>query len=62
MAPFSNGRREVEAVLRVELGSFGVGHGTLNFAKLERVPAGKNEVVDVLMTVLRLIVAKAGSS
>ena len=48
--------------MRVELGSLGVVHGTLNFAKWERDPAGKNEVVDVLMTVLRLIVAKAGSS
>jgi hypothetical protein len=61
MAPFSDGRGEVEAVLREELGSLGAGHGTLNFAKWERDPAGKNEVVDVLMTGLQLNVAKAGS-
>jgi len=59
MAPFSDCRGEVEAVLGVELGLLGAGHGTLNFAKWERVPASDDDLeADILMTVLQVAVVR----
>jgi hypothetical protein len=63
MAPFSDGRGEVEAVLGVELGLLGAGHGTLNFVTWERFPASDDDLeADILMTVLQVAVVRAGSN
>lgn len=63
MAPFCDGRGEVEAVLRVELGLLGAGHGTSNFARWERDPASDDDLeADTLMTILQIAVVRTGSN